>query len=79
MCRTDVHETGAEGHGIGFVVMVVRLEPNHELVVAGMRYLVYGGRTAVDVYLEALVVLAGVSAEQFGVCVRHDSGHVGLP
>ena len=79
MRRTDVHEVGTQSHGGCVVVMGIHREPTHQLVVARLRYLVHGGRTVMDVHPQALVVLAGISAQQPRICLRNDCGHVRLP
>lgn len=59
--------------------VVVLREPTDQLVVAGVRRVLHSGRFALDVYTQTLVILAGLSAQQFGVRIRNDCRHADFP
>lgn len=60
------------------MLMDIHHEPTHQLVVACLWVLIHGSRIFVDVYTEELVLLAGLSAIEHGLCVRHGSGDAGV-
>ena len=74
-----MYEISTLGDGRICVVVGVFWQTIHELVVVGMRNILYHSGFVVDVYFENLSFFAGVSVGKYGVRFWNDCCHFGLP
>lgn len=78
MRRTSDDEVGIKSHGGVQLVVGVCAEPTDQLVVARLWGLIYGGRAAMDVYLETLPAVASLPAVEYGLYIGDGGGHVSV-